>query len=167
MKESVRRIHFHGLDIEMANLTVEQPRIKLLKVELHHGLNVERSKNLPASEYTITKSSLFGAPETVYIPKNDTRNFLDNLDSEYKPYLIAATVLIESPMKLYVENQNFSAVLFGSKDTEMVKNVVRFEANIRWLDIFKILPVENKLNFDWKITDFNNVLNENPLLPKF
>ena len=127
-KESVRRIHFHGLDIEMANLTVEQPKIKVLKVEVHHGIHLERSKNKPAKEYNITKGKLFGATQTIYTPKNDQRSFLDNLDNNYKPYVVAATVLIESPMKLYVQNQNFSAVLFGSTDKEMVKNVVRFEA---------------------------------------
>jgi hypothetical protein len=42
VKESVRRIHFHGLDIEMANLTVKQPKIKILKVELTNGLSLER-----------------------------------------------------------------------------------------------------------------------------
>lgn len=76
--------------------------MKLLKVEIHHGVNVERSMNLPASEYNIKKTSLFGAPQTIYVPKNDTRNFLDHLDYNHKPYLIAATVLIESPMKLFV-----------------------------------------------------------------
>ena len=165
LKESVRRIHFHGLDIEMANLTVEQPKMKLLKVELHNGVNVDRSQNRPESEYRIVKSSMFGAKETVYIPKNDTRHFLDNLDSNYKPYVISATVLIESPMKLFVQNQNFSKILFGSSDEEIVKNIVKFEAQVRWLDLFKILGTTNKPQFDWKITDFNNVLNENPLLP--
>lgn len=167
VKESVRRIQFHGLDIEMANLTVEQPRMKLLKVEVHHGLNVDRSMNLPPSEYTITKNSLLGAPQTVYVPKNDTRSIWDHLDSNYKPYVIAATVLIESPMKLFVQNQNYSSILFGTNDEEVVKNIVRFETNVRWLDIFKVLPVENKPSFDWKITDFNNVLNENPYLPQY
>jgi len=33
--ESIKRIHFHGLDIEMANLTVEQPSIRVLKAEVH------------------------------------------------------------------------------------------------------------------------------------
>jgi len=45
VKESIKRIHFHGLDIEMANLTVEQPKMKLLKVEVHHGISLDRSKN--------------------------------------------------------------------------------------------------------------------------
>ena len=127
VKESVRRIHFHGLDIEMANLTVEQPKIKLLKVEVSHGISLERGSNQPASEYEITKNSIMGAPQTVYVPKNDKRHFLDHLDSNHRPYVVAATVMIESPMKLFVKNQNHSAVLFGSNDEEQVKNVVRFE----------------------------------------
>jgi hypothetical protein len=153
--------------VEMANLTVEQPKMKLLKVEVHHGINLQRSKNQPASEYNITKSSLFGAPQSVYVPKNDTRSMWDHLDSNHKPYVIAATVLVESPMKLFVQNQNYSSILFGSNDPEQVKNVVRFEAQVRWLDLFKVLPVENKASFDWYITDYNNVLNENPYLPQF
>jgi hypothetical protein len=127
-----------------------------------HGLNIERRLNRPEAEYDIKKTKLFGAEEKVYIPKPDSRHFLDNLDSDHKPYLVAVTCLIESPMKLYVQNQNFSAVLFGSTDEENTKNVVRFEANLRWLDLFKINPVENKPSHHWKITDFNNVLNENP-----
>ena len=92
---------------------------------------------------------------------------MDHLDTNYRPYVIAATVLIESPMKLHVKNQNHSAVLFGSTDEEHVKNVVRFEAQVRWLDLFKILNVANKPWFNWKVTDFNNVLNENPILPQY
>jgi len=89
------------------------------------------------------------------------------LDYTYKPYIVAATVLVESPMKLFVQNQNFSSVLFGSTDEELVKNVVRIETQVRWLDLFKILDLNNKPNFGWKITDFNNVLNENPYLPQY
>ena len=160
----MRRIHFHGLDIELANLTVEQPRIKVLKVELSHGLSIDRAANQPAGAYTVTKSRLLGASQTVYAPKNDTRSFLDHLDYNHKPYVLAATLLIESPMKLYVQNQNFSSVLFGSTDEELVKNVVRVETQVRWLDLFKNLSVSNKAQFGWKITDFNNVLNENPIV---
>ena len=65
-------------------------------------------------------------------------------------------------MKLFVQNQNYSAVLFGSNDQDHVKNVVRFEANFKWFDLFKLVPVANKSPQKWKITDFNNVLNENP-----
>jgi hypothetical protein len=54
--------------------------------------------------------------------------------------------------------------LFGNDNEETVKNVVRFEANLRWYDFFNLLPVNNKNSIgQWKITDFNNCLNENPL----
>jgi hypothetical protein len=67
-------------------------------------------------------------------------------------------------MKMFVFNQNQTSILFGSEDTEHVKNVVKFEANLRWLDFTSLMPVNNKPQLgDWKITDFNNVLNENPL----
>ena len=85
-----------------------------------------------------------GAKQTVFVPKNDQRSVFDSLDYNHKPYVVSATVLIESPMKLYVQNQNYSAVLFGSNDEERVKNVVRFETQVRWLDLLKILPVNNK-----------------------
>lgn len=83
---------------------------------------------------------------------------------QHRPYLVQMTCLIESPMKLYVMNQNYSSILFGSNDEEHVKNVVKFEANLRWFDFMNLLPVDNKHEIgQWKITDFNNVLNENPL----
>ena len=43
-----------------------------------------------------------------------------------------------------------------------MKNVVRFEAHFKWHDLFKLINVDNKSPQHWKITDFNNVLNENP-----
>lgn len=55
VKESVRRIHFHGLDIELANLTVEQPKIKVLKVDVSHGISMNRANNKPAAEYNLSK----------------------------------------------------------------------------------------------------------------
>lgn len=158
----MERIHFHGLDVEMANLTVEQPVIKILKEEIHHGLNVERNANGTAADWNVTESSFFGRKCTYYTPVNDTRDLWDCLDTNRKPYLMAVTCLIESPMKMFVQNQNYSEILFGSNDRETVKNVVRFEANMKWTDTMKVLPVNNKPSMKWKITDFNNLMNENP-----
>lgn len=162
VNQSVQRIHFHGLDVEMANLTVEQPSIKVLKVEINHGLNVERSQNGPQNDYNVIKSSFLGAPTNYYVPAADNRDWLDNLETGRRPYCIAVTVLIVSPMKMFVQNQNYSKILFGSNDSELVKNVVRFEANVKWTDLLKVLPVDNKPSLKWKITDFNNLMNENP-----
>lgn len=84
------------------------------------------------------------------------------MDVNNRPYNVSVTCLVESPMKLFVQNQNFSSVLFGSTDDEHVKNVVRFEANVQWSDLLRQLPVNNKPTMGWKITDFNNIMNENP-----
>lgn len=108
--DSIRRIHFHGLDVEMANLTVEQPSIKILKAEVSQGLNVDRSLNSRnASDYNINRNhNIFGAKWSTYSPKNtsnDDRHVLDVLDTEnHRPYLVSLTCLVESPMKLYVLN---------------------------------------------------------------
>jgi len=162
VNQSVERIHFHGLDIEMANLTVNQPSVKVLNVEIAHGLNVERNTNGSEDEYTVSQSSVLGAPTNYYVPKNDNRHFLDFLEDDHRPYCVAVTALIESPMKMFVQNQNYSKIIFGSDDNETVKNVVRFETNLRWSDLASILPTENKKSLKWKITDFNNLMNENP-----
>jgi hypothetical protein len=34
---------------------------------------------------------------------------------------------------------------------------------MRWTDLMKIVPVNNKKSLGWKITDFNNLMNENPM----
>ena len=87
----------------MANLTVNQPRIDLLKVEIYQNVNINRNENLPASAYDMTEASMQGAKHKVYVKKEgDDRHFLDFMDSEIKPYVVAVTTLIESPMKLFV-----------------------------------------------------------------
>ena len=108
---------------------------------------------------------MWGVNYNTYSLKNgDDRHPLDLLDTvNHRPYLVALTCLVESPMKMFVLNQNAKTILFGSDDGDSIKNVVRFEANLRWFDFYNILPVENKKIANWKITDFNNVLNENPL----
>lgn len=76
--------------------------MRVLKAEISHGLHVDRSKNLSKNDYSVNKGSLFGAKMKTYVPKNDQRSFLDHLDQNYKPYCVAVTMLIESPMKLFV-----------------------------------------------------------------
>jgi len=41
---SLDRIHYHGLDIEMANLTVKN-NIKVMNVHISNGLDITRSNN--------------------------------------------------------------------------------------------------------------------------
>eukprot|EP00352_Strombidinopsis_acuminata_P000783 CAMPEP_0176345476 /NCGR_PEP_ID=MMETSP0126-20121128/5482_1 /TAXON_ID=141414 ORGANISM="Strombidinopsis acuminatum, Strain SPMC142" /NCGR_SAMPLE_ID=MMETSP0126 /ASSEMBLY_ACC=CAM_ASM_000229 /LENGTH=51 /DNA_ID=CAMNT_0017692463 /DNA_START=488 /DNA_END=643 /DNA_ORIENTATION=- len=51
----------------MANLTVEQPSIQVIKVEIDHGLNLQRDANMPLSQYNMTESSIMGAPTRYYV----------------------------------------------------------------------------------------------------
>ena len=147
----------------MANLTVEQPGIQVLKVEITHGLSLERENNGSAADWVETKSSILGAPCTYFVPRQDNRDCLDGLDADHKPYNVAVTALIESPMKLFVMNQNYSKILLGNDNEELAKNVVRFEANLKWSELLDVLPTMNKPPRGWKITDFNNLMNENPM----
>ena len=171
VSDCLKRIHFHGLDVEMASLTVEQPSIKILKAEVKQGLDVNRdNNNRSIKDYNVSNNhNIFGAKWQTFAQKNtnlDQRHVLDSMLEwdDHRPYLVSLTCLIESPMKLYVQNQNYSSVLFGSNDEESIKNVVRFEANLRWFDFLNVLPVDNKKSLgEWKITDFNNILNENQL----
>lgn len=130
-------------------------------------MDVDRSKNLSLSEYNVYNDhGIGGAKSKSYVTKEgDNRHFLDFLNADtHRPFLVSLTCVVDSPMKLFVYNQNYTSVLFGSKDEERVKNVVRFEANLRWFDFMNMLPVNNKKSIaNWKITDFNNILNENPL----
>lgn len=139
----------------------------MLKAEVHQGLKLDRSKNLRLADYNVsTNHNLFGASWKTYSLKNkDDRHFLDMLEADtHRPFLVSLTCLVESPMKLYLLNQNHSSILFGSNDDENIKNVVRFEAELRWFDFLNLLPVDNKKSIgEWRIADFNNILNENPL----
>jgi len=53
-------------------------------------------------------------------------------------------------------------VLFGLPNSEPVKNIVRFEAQLSPTDLMDILPTNNKAPKGWKITDFNDLMNKNP-----
>jgi len=55
VSESIKRIKFHGLDIDLANITIEQPSIKVLKAEVCQNLYVDRSKNASSiKNYDVT-----------------------------------------------------------------------------------------------------------------
>lgn len=92
----------------MANLTVEQPSIRVLKAEVHHNLSLDRSANMPLKSYSVSKSSWLGAKWNSYSPVDSTkdqRSPLDFLDTvNHRPYLVQLTCLVESPMKLFVYN---------------------------------------------------------------
>lgn len=53
VKQSMMKINGHGLFMEMANLTVHQPKIRVLKASIHNGLNIERKENMAKNNYII------------------------------------------------------------------------------------------------------------------
>lgn len=116
VNQSVQRIHFHGLDVEMANLTVHQPSIKVLKTEVNHGLQVERASNGVESDWSVNNTTFYGAPCNYYKSLANPPDVFDSLELGRKPYCVSVTALIESPMKMFVQNQNYSKILFGSND---------------------------------------------------
>ena len=145
----------------MANLTA-YPDMKVLKVEVSHGLQVDRSSNGNIEDYDVTETTLLGQKCTYYVPKGDQSDVIDGFAYGRKPYCVAITCAIESPMKLFVQNQNYSKILLGSDNMEPAKNIVRFETNLAWTDLADILPTIQKKPHPWIITDYNNLMNENP-----
>ena len=161
LENSIGQISYHGLDLEMANLTVKQPKIEILDVELTHGLPLDAKDRLPREEYDVTEDTFLGAKCTTYSQKNGRKHgILDNLNTEYKPYVLTTTPLIQSPMKLFVWNQNRTAVLFGNQEPDLASNIVKFSVALRLNDFKSVLPIPNKprLIDDMIITDFNNVM---------
>ena len=79
-----------------------------MKAEVNQGLSLDRSKNARSiSDYNVSSNhSIFGAPWKTYAPvQNDSRHFLEMMDTyNHRPYLVALTCLVESPMKLFVYN---------------------------------------------------------------
>lgn len=78
--------------------------MKVLKVEVNHGLWVDRASNSAQSDYKITQTNTLGAPTTYYQKGPvESRDWITSLDTEkWRPFCVAVTCLIESPMKLFV-----------------------------------------------------------------
>lgn len=67
-------------------------------------------------------------------------------------------------MRLVVWNQNRSRVLFGGEQEGPVKNIAQFEIKLKGSELMSLLPVNNKKlrTHDWKMTDFNGLMDGNP-----
>lgn len=93
MSNSINNIQKHGMDFEMANLRVRSDKHEILKVELTHGLPLNRNQRHSWDSYDVSEGSLFGAKCTTYTLKNGPKHsFLDNMFVNYKPYNLAVTV---------------------------------------------------------------------------
>ena len=92
MKQSLDQIHFNGLDVEMANLTVNQPKINVVNVELTKGIPLDRTARGSKDDWSASESSFLGAKCTKYThASGKSGNFLDNFFEDYKPYNLCVT----------------------------------------------------------------------------
>lgn len=125
---------------------------------------INRTERLSPEEYNISSGSFLGAPLKSFTRKDGkgAHSLLDNMFANYRPYNLAVTTIVTSPMKFFVYNQNRSAIIFGNNNEESVRNIVRFEIALRLIDFKSVLPIPNKprLVDHIKITDFNNVISE-------
>ena len=147
-----------GFNLEVNTIKIRQ-NYKILRMEIYKNLSIDRSQNSEFSKYKFNKINLGLAPMVV---ANEVG--VDNsLAMNKKPFILATTMLIQSPMRLAIFNQNLSKE-FKIKDKEVLDYVVRFETEMNYSDFGWILPSQNKpsrMNVT-KITDFNNVLRGNP-----
>jgi len=171
LKKVIKNIHIAGLALDLERLTVRQPKMEILDFKIYKGLYVDRDKNGNMSDYIVGKGSVYGLwPKCiVYKRRNQTLNDdMEIIEETHKPYLIHVKVLIHSHMRLfgYTKNEFQLTSVNTELGDDMTPNIVQFEINVKGIEFYKILPTEGKapLTRQWKMTDFNNALEGNPLL---
>jgi hypothetical protein len=149
-----------GYQIDIENLKIKQ-NYKLLRLEIYKNLSLNRYENRPFKNYTFSQSRLNPLGSHCILTETgvDKSYFTNN-----QPYILATTMIVETPMSLAIFNQNRSRKLFGGNDGRNNVYVVRFESQLNFSDFLWILPTQNKPSRlrSTRITDFNNVLRGNP-----
>jgi len=128
-------------------------------MKIYKNLFIDRRLNGDFSKQMFTKIPTGLAPLVIVKEKGIDYSLALNK----KPFILATTMLIRTPMKLNIWNQNHSKE-FKINEEKINEYVVRFETQMTYSDFTWILPTQNKpsRNKDTKITDFNNVLRGNP-----
>lgn len=149
-----------GYQIDIENLRIKQ-NYKVLRFEIYKNLKMNRFENKPFSKYSFRQDRLNPvAPVCVATELGEDKSYFVN----DKPYIFAATMLVETPMSLVIFNQNRSKKLYAGSETKDNTYVVRFESEFNFSDFFWILPTQNKPARlrNTRIADFNNILRGNP-----
>jgi len=162
---NLRSILNRGYNLELESLKILQ-EYKVLRVELYKNLNINRDENKNFSQYEFKSHSTPLGPLVVAYEKGNDHSFA----TDNKPYILATTMYLRTPMKVGIFNQNLKRKLHGSEEKEWIDYVVRFETKLSLSELFWVLPTQNKPKRlrSTKITDLNNVLRGNPFfLEKF
>jgi len=148
-----------GYNMELESLKIMQD-YKVLRVEIYKNFNIDRQTNKALDNYNLSKIKTPLGPLIVAHEKGNDHS----LQKNPQPFILATTMLVQSPMKMAFFNQNLSKKLHGRPEEERINYVVRFESKFNYSDFGWILPTQNKPKRlrQTKITDFNNVLRGNP-----
>ncbi len=147
-----------GFNLEIDDIKIRQNH-QILRIEIYKNLSIDRRVNGEFSKQIFNKVPTGLAP--LVIAKEMGKD--NSLALNKKPFILATTMLIRSPMRLNIWNQNHSKE-FKLNEQDLQEYVVRFETQMTYSDFGWILPTQNKPSRlkNTKITDFNNVLRGNP-----
>ena len=135
-------------------------------IYIYKNLKISRHENKNFSKYEFKSHSTPLGPLTVAHEKGNDHSFA----KDNKPFILATTMHVRTPMKIGIFNQNLKRKLHGNAEEEVIDYVVRFESQFSLSELYWILPTQNKPKRlrSTKITDLNNVMRGNPyFLEKF
>lgn len=158
MKGKLLELKNYGFNLEIDTIKIRQ-NYKILRMEIYKNLSIDRKLNGVYGNYLFSKVPTGLAP--LVVAKELGKDYSIALNK--KPFILATTMLVQSPIKLCIWNQNHTKE-FKLKEQDVHEYVVRFETQMTYSDFGWILPIQNKPSRlrDTKITDFNNVLRGNP-----
>ena len=158
IKIKLQELKRFSFNLDVNTIKIRQ-NYKLLRIEILKNINIDRSFNGEFSKFNFGNYNMGLSNMVVAHERGEDHSLAQN----QKPFILACTMLIQSPMRLAIFNQNLSKE-FKYRDEEVLDYVVRFETEMNYSDFTWILPTQNKpsrIKFT-KITDFNNVLRGNP-----
>ena len=158
IKIKLQELKRFSFNLEVNTIKIRQ-NYKLLRMEIFKNINIDRSLNREFSKYNIGSYNMGLSNMVVANEKGEDQSFAQN----EKPFILACTMLVQSPMRLAIYNQNLTKE-FKFRDEEVLDYVIRFETEMSYSDFTWVLPTQNKpsrVKFT-KITDFNNILRGNP-----
>lgn len=158
IKSKLLELKKFSFNLDVNDIKIRQ-NYKLLRMEILKNINIDRSLNDNFANKSFSRSNMLLGNMTVANQSGEDYSFAQN----QKPFILACTMLVQSPMRLSIFNQNLSKE-FKFRDEEVLDYVVRFETEMTYSDFTWVMPTQNKpsrMKFT-KITDFNNVLRGNP-----